>query len=110
MSQDLKPCPFCGSDVDIACVEMMSSRDAGPVYVHCDGCGADGPQHDWADDATRDWNRRAVLHHPAAQAPAAEPLREFDVSVLIAENPRDRDLVRAVERAHGIGTAATKEQ
>jgi hypothetical protein len=32
------------------------------------------------------------------------PLTEWDVSVLIAENPRDRDLVRAVERAHGITT------
>lgn len=59
-------CPFCGSTADIACVD--STRGEGPIYVHCDNCGADGPQHEWEGDAKAGWNKRAALSAPASIA------------------------------------------
>ena len=68
----LKPCPFCGSSDVKSCPE--GEYDDGkpwPVYyVHCDGCGCDGPivsvrwEHDASPEAARNasidmWNWRA---------------------------------------------------
>ena len=56
--QKLKPCPFCG-DAEPTLKETANARDTGPVCIHCDACGADGPQCDYTEDAVANWNRRA---------------------------------------------------
>ncbi len=54
MSQDLKPCPFCGSsDVDMFQVSIM-----------CTPCAAEGPTANTTKEAIAAWNRRTP---PAAQ-------------------------------------------
>ena len=56
---EISPCPFCAS-ADLA---MMISNE---TYVHCNGCGADGPiaEGETGDEAeataTREWNRRPI--------------------------------------------------
>jgi len=51
--QDIKPCPFCGS------AEAFSSKTPmGNTYIHCNGCGADGPSRGEIG-AIDLWNKRA---------------------------------------------------
>ena len=65
VEKPLKPCPFCGAQ---RAVELWSDFDAGHVaYIHCEGCGADGPSiygEHGADVATQRarwaWNGRSV--------------------------------------------------
>lgn len=58
------PCPFCGSDVvthpnDIAGVGSQNGvPHVDSFYVHCDGCGADGPIERTHQDAITLWNNR----------------------------------------------------
>lgn len=52
MSDDMKPCPFCGQDV---CTVQQSFQCE---YVQCDRCEAMGPAGKTTDDAIAEWNRR----------------------------------------------------
>lgn len=50
---ELKPCPFCGSDVGepIECTNGW--------YIVCDECGTAGLAYDSKAEAIAAWNRRA---------------------------------------------------
>jgi Lar family restriction alleviation protein len=68
MNDEMKPCPFCGSD-DIAVVPAEDSPDYDadyPVVVACMDCSADGPDRDFksAAEAIAVWNRRALPSPP----------------------------------------------
>lgn len=56
MSEQLKPCPFCGSKL----VSVWSGR-----LVVCHTCGCEGPVFDRKGNDTEDyvaeWNRRAEV-------------------------------------------------
>lgn len=62
----LLPCPFCGGEgpVMMPCFPVgldspepkIMSIDS--FYVHCDGCGADGPPENNEDSARDLWNAR----------------------------------------------------
>ena len=51
--EELKPCPFCGSD-DVVVEETDTSG-----YVRCRGCGAEGGLRYSHDEAAAAWNSRA---------------------------------------------------
>lgn len=72
MSDELKPCPFCGeTDAD----HLKKSAVTGGVF--CDTCGCDGP---WSPAFDGDWNTRAVdpaAIRKAALQEAADVVREF---------------------------------
>jgi len=76
MSEDLKPCPFCGGEVEI---ERASKSGAiqcmGPSSCLNTGLliGFDLSQESTAIAA---WNRRADLHDTAIAAAKAEGIRE----------------------------------
>ena len=53
MSDDLKPCPFCGVG---ASAEALVNFD-GYHFVGCE-CGAEGPIADDMDEARAAWNKR----------------------------------------------------
>ncbi len=55
----LKPCPFCGS------TNLKSRGDDKHVGYWCSECGAAGPNH---YDSRFDWNTRAALSAPKAEA------------------------------------------
>ncbi len=57
--QELKPCPFCGS------ANLKSGGDDKHVGYWCSECGAAGPNH---YDSRFDWNTRAALSAPKAEA------------------------------------------
>lgn len=74
MSEELKPCPFCGS-------KGSAMFDLVKCYVKCDVCGACGP---WTAkhglefrepiaDAKVAWNRRRVPGESNSPAPANVP-------------------------------------
>lgn len=54
MSEELKPCPFCGS-YDVVVDEAYASG-----YARCCGCGAEGRMCDSYGEAVSAWNRRTV--------------------------------------------------
>lgn len=61
MTEELKPCPFCGGR-DLA-VEWIELADRGEKRlehaVQCRGCGADGPSGRTREEAASLWNTRA---------------------------------------------------
>lgn len=60
MSENLKPCPFCGSrDVDVFDAGGEPYARSQP-YVHCNNCNADSEMCDSLDEAIAAWNRRAI--------------------------------------------------
>lgn len=58
MTEELKPCPFCGSD-DVEALDME-----GKHYVACYDCALEGPFHDSRAEAVAAWNRRAAIAAP----------------------------------------------
>lgn len=79
MSEELKPCPFCGSTN----VDAQAFRHGSECYtVRCDGCGALGPlkrssagSHIRWDLAMEAWNTRHI-HEGYALVPV-EPTAEM---------------------------------
>jgi len=56
-----KPCPFCG-ELDLHRIEFTPeiADEIPPSYVHCNNCGASGPQHREDDlQGWEAWNTRA---------------------------------------------------
>lgn len=54
---DLKPCPFCGSNI----VELNSFLPWALFYwIECGRCGASGGRCQTVDKAVDAWNRRTV--------------------------------------------------
>ena len=53
MSDDLKPCPFCGGEAELC--GMVGTR-----YIRCTSCGCDGPIfQDTKKEAVESWNTRS---------------------------------------------------
>jgi len=59
MTEELKPCPFCGS-TDLVVRELYAGEYPSPVVVKCYNCGACGPTGDYESPAERAWNSRAA--------------------------------------------------
>lgn len=65
MTEDLKPCPFCGSE-DLVIGHSSCDEEFGSHYpfIHCKGCGASVSYidrwglSDYEKDVIRTWNRR----------------------------------------------------
>lgn len=56
MSEELKPCPFCGSEADIA----KGTYDVRPYWAYCMNGHGNGYHGDTPDEVAREWNRRTV--------------------------------------------------
>ena len=59
MSEELKPCPFCGSS-DLAVMELLSRG----LRIECEGCGACSPVIKDGPALLTAWNTRVVDHPP----------------------------------------------
>lgn len=46
MSDELKPCPFCGGEAEISWYARVSSSDAAGYFVECISCSASGEGFD----------------------------------------------------------------
>jgi Lar family restriction alleviation protein len=57
MSDELKPCPFCGS-INVELVFSEPVHGAVGKTVKCDDCWAVGPDSDIKIVAIQSWNRR----------------------------------------------------
>ena len=51
--QDMKPCPWCGSE------SFFVDQDENGWYVECNGCLSQGPRAETQEKAEKVWNRRA---------------------------------------------------
>lgn len=69
MTEELKPCPFCGDGTDMRVIDQQ-----GIAWVSCSACGTEGPAWDTAEQAATAWNRRT--------SPTLIPLPVIDGSLL----------------------------
>jgi Lar family restriction alleviation protein len=56
-SEELQPCPFCGSDI-VGVLEESTRPGDVLGRVSCGVCGADGPRLCERDEFVRRWNQR----------------------------------------------------
>lgn len=59
-SNELKPCPFCGSEA----IAYITNK--GFVSSYCCDCGACGPEHEQMKEAHKLWNTRPTEDRQAA--------------------------------------------
>ena len=72
MINQLKPCPFCGSDdVEVYDRDCRLTEKAWGFRAHCVGCGIDGPEHNSEAEAIDLWNTRT-------EAPLLEALEKIE--------------------------------
>lgn len=66
MSEELKPCPFCGGDASRQ--DLTDADNAGGSCIACDRCGASSPVHfDRKENLYDSWNRRASPTPPTTE-------------------------------------------
>ncbi|WP_272574601.1 Lar family restriction alleviation protein [Providencia sp. PROV247] len=53
---EIKPCPFCGSQVDIG---IHTNSIFGSYFVFCNNCDSTGPIQTTESSAVSAWNKRA---------------------------------------------------
>ena len=53
---ELKPCPFCGGQADVALMEHP--YESGRWFAACNDCSAFAENADTRDGAVANWNRR----------------------------------------------------
>lgn len=70
MSEELKPCPFCGSSASLW-------NDIRTHFISCGGCSARGGSYGTTEEAIDAWNRRADPWRTAAEAPIGERVFVF---------------------------------
>ncbi|MFP3799474.1 Lar family restriction alleviation protein [Paraburkholderia sp. SIMBA_027] len=100
MDNQLKPCPFCGSD------DTYTDSALGKQQVLCNGCEAAGPTEETDDEAIASWNRLAALPSDAPGVPNVEPTPLDDETVAVIRSFVDRpgETYRGViTRRLGIG-------
>lgn len=59
MSEELKPCPFCGSENLKA--YGYSQHEADHAYCYCEDCNTVGPSKSVLRKAIEAWNKRSIL-------------------------------------------------
>ncbi len=61
MNEELKPCPFCGSN-DLRKSKDFTIKDKNLIClvcdVQCNNCGCDGPKLFYTNDTVKAWNER----------------------------------------------------
>lgn len=60
MSEDLKPCPFCGGEAEVHPSSDWNTRFSGKTFfVWCDKCETRGDYYNSEAEAVAAWNARA---------------------------------------------------
>jgi len=80
----ISSCPFCNnSELVLHPIVVTGGGGADSRYIHCDTCGADGPQSFSAAEAIQAWNVRSIItshiHDESGEARMIEMLRREDM-------------------------------
>ena len=76
MSEELKPCPFCGSDdIDVTYTYIEGGVD---YYAECTDCYCRGAWEPTPEKARAAWNSRPIEDKLQARIEALEWLREVE--------------------------------
>ena len=86
MSEELKPCPFCGNDASVFGV-------VGVMKVICSNCSASTGPRLSLQGATEDWNRRAI---------DVDALRKVVAEIKDADVDGDGDWSERIRKAVGL--------
>lgn len=70
MSEEIKPCPFCGSED----VEVFPNY--GRYFAACCDCGSEGPNKERKEEAIRKWNQRPYDYDMPAIVKKVQRLEE----------------------------------
>lgn len=77
-SDKLKPCPFCGGEVDF--IDRIEARC---FAVVCMSCYADGPMGDTESHAADLWNKRRTKSIPNIASSSGNFTRAFDQGSIV---------------------------
>lgn len=100
MSEELKPCPFCGASVT---AQETDDGPVRPVSVICGECGASSDIHNTADEAIAAWNRRAPMTAPT---PAGEENVTENIAAFCDACAESSERHLFVDRAKAFRSAA----
>ncbi len=92
MSEELKPCMFCGEANDVFSNVTFANASQPIHYIECGRCSAMGPSGKTDNEAVTAWNTRALegIASPAAIGEVVEALR--DLAEKEAEYRHDHDV------------------
>lgn len=113
MSEELKPCPFCGG-------KNMRIWNTSTPWVSCDDCLANTAYGETKEEAIEQWNRRAnklegqpTAYDPEKVVEQLEKAKEKDTEIALDEAQKERcfwyaqGMNRAIEIVKGGGADAT---
>ena len=78
MSEEIKPCPFCGSED----VEVFPNY--GRYFAACCDCGSEGPNKERKEEAIRKWNQRPYEYDMPA---IVKKVQRMEAALKIFANP-----------------------
>ena len=64
MTEELKPCPFCGGKAELHLIQMYEGDEPYAVNIRCPECGVNGAEEwkvdgkDFKQRAVKKWNKR----------------------------------------------------
>lgn len=98
MTDELKPCPFCGGEAEITKNEMR-------VWVHCTKCYSDTNLYQTQKEAVDAWNLRPIDDYSVKYEPNSYSCRsckngtDEEIKRLEAENKRLREALELIAKA-----------
>ena len=102
MSDELKPCPFCGGLAEI--VEIDEGENAGGSCVCCTTCLASSKvEFGFKENFISNWNRRVQTLAPDAVARLVEALHDADQTLMLLGDTGWRKRHRAALASGGRG-------
>jgi len=109
MSEELLPCPFCGSSAEMECVVIEH-------WVHCIGCSIETPMYYSPEHAAAKWNARVPVVAASVQVDNAGVCRFL--ACLCESVTRDGYVLSYAavadgsyaDRAHAIGGVWTTKE
>jgi Lar family restriction alleviation protein len=84
MSEELKPCMFCGEANDVFSNVTFANASQPIHYIECGRCSAMGPSGKTDNEAVTAWNTRALegIANPAAIGEVVEALHRIEGQAL----------------------------
>lgn len=101
MIEELKPCPFCGSEAEIYTGSYHPFSLRSYDYVYCKGCGVTTRMYDTEREAAEAWNKcNTVKYEPTSYScRACKNATDEEIKRLKSENARlQKELNEAMEQ------------
>ena len=108
MSNELKPCPFCGETDILHTVRPLHGITNEHIYT-CESCGANVSDFKSIDDAVRSWNNRQIEDKLHAEIDRLERALSYVASVVIELEPLEQYTIDSIREVALYETSGGEE-